>query len=115
MILRSFIISALVVLAPISGAQTTPVGVLVGIHTHGNDSAFSARPSAGGSLRTVWIPLDPSSRATRVTSLEIPDLLIPRRSGFWRAGLLGTCVENSVEDIDGKPIGIAASVADHFW
>ena len=95
MILRSFIISALVVLAPISGAQTTPVGVLVGIHTHGNDSAFSARPSAGGSLRTVWIPLDPSSRFGRAS---------PRRPA-----------RRPPATVAGRDGARAGRGCDHFW
>ncbi len=115
MIMRSFTIVALLLLSQVSRAQNNAVGVLVGIHSLGSDSAADSRPSSGGSLRTVWIPLDPRDGTSRITPVEISDLLIPRRTGFWRAGLLGTCVENSIEDIDGKSIGTGASVADHFW
>src|SRR5262245_34743571 len=75
-----------------------PVGVLVGIQTRGNDRL--QQPASGGSLRTVWISMNQTSGSPpRVEAVEIPDLLVPRRSRFWRAGLLGTCAERRAEAI----------------
>jgi hypothetical protein len=109
--MRTLAIAAIILLAQTLVGQNVPVGVLVGIYNPGIDS----RPPSGGSLRTVWIPLDQASGASRIETVEMPDLLIPRRSGFWQAGLLGTCEEERMEDFEGKPLGIAASVADHLW
>jgi hypothetical protein len=108
------IAAALILLAQTLAGQNIRVGVLVGIYNPGIEFADS-RPPSGGSLRTVWIPLDQVSGAPRIETVEMPDLLIPRRSGFWQAGLVITCTEDPIEDFEGKPLGIEASVADHLW
>jgi hypothetical protein len=50
-----------------------------------------------------------------VATVDLSYLLIPRRSGFWQAGLAGTCDEETVTGIDDMPMGIAATVSDYFW
>jgi hypothetical protein len=91
--------------------QEMPVGVLIGIY----NPAYDSKPSSGGSLRTIWVPLDQPAGA-RLDPVQLSNLLIPRKTGFWQAGLAGTCDEKMERDLDdNKPLGIAASVADYFW
>jgi hypothetical protein len=117
MLVRSAAIAAMMVLAQAPRDPAGPVGVLVGIHRHGTDSS----PGPGqvlltaGSLRTVWLAVEDPSHPATVTPVEIPDLLLPRRTGFWRLGLLGTCAEDDFLDVNDKVLGASVDVADHLW
>jgi len=88
---------------------TAPLGVLVGLHDVGGESVPSANgdsePPSVGRLRTLWM--------RGGESLELTNLLLPRRSGFWRVGLLGECAEEK-EDI-GDTVRIGTTIADHLW
>jgi len=110
---RILLLSILVLLAEPARSQNMPAGVLIGIQRPG--WATDLVPSQAGSLRTVWIPLDQTSSSARVQPLQLSYLLIPRRSGFWQAGLFGTCEEEVVTDFNDKPRGAARTVADYFW
>jgi hypothetical protein len=112
---RILVFSILVLLVQPVLSQDAPMGVLIGIQRHGSDSITDSQPWSAGSLRTVWVPLDQTSLSTRVATVDLSYLLIPRRSGFWQAGLAGTCEAETVTDIDNKPIGIAVTVSDYFW
>jgi hypothetical protein len=103
-----------VFLAPSFRSQDVPVGVLVGIQNPSYDST-NGKPPSGGSLRTVWVPLDQPAGLSHVDAIQLSYLLIPRKTGFWQAGLAGTCDERTMLDADDKPFGIAATVADYFW
>lgn len=77
---------ALVALLALSGpgpssmhAQTS--GALIGFRVS------SAVEDSGSRYRTLWIV--GSSKSARATTL--PDLLVPRRDGFWRMGIVVTC------------------------
>ena len=89
------------------------VGVLIGLHDRRDDDRdYAAHPTAGR-LRTLWIQLAESE--TPRPAIEMPELLVPRRSGFWRVGLLATCSESLETDLDGGPIGSEITVADYLW
>jgi hypothetical protein len=47
--------------------------------------------------------------------VELPDLLVPRRAGFWRAGLVSTCAEAPHLDADDKRIGTEVTFAEYLW
>jgi hypothetical protein len=94
-----------------SATQSVAVGLLIGLH-HREDTMLlneSSRRPSGGSLSTIWIPLDNPSALSGIKVGRVADLLLPRRSGFWRAGLLGTCAE---EIDDGRA---EAWVKDYLW
>src|SRR5215472_2786101 len=99
---RILVFSILVLLVQPVLSQDAPMGVLIGIQRHGSDSITDSQPWSAGSLRTVWVPLDQTSLSTRVATVDLSYLLIPRRSGFWQAGLAGTCEAETVTDIDNK-------------
>jgi len=63
----------------------------------------------------VWLSVEDPQHAEAVVPLEIPDLLLPRRTGFWRVGLVGTCSEDPHLDVDDKVIGTEIDVADYLW
>jgi hypothetical protein len=109
MIFRSLTIATLIFLMQASRTPEVPVGVLVGLHR--DDSANDV--ASGGSLRTLWIPVNPAAGSPREV-VAIPDLLIPRKTGFWRAGLLGTC-EDFPLGFDSPPKRFGRSVADYLW
>jgi hypothetical protein len=48
-----------------------------------------------------------------VATVDLSYLLIPRRTGFWQAGLAGTCEEQTVTDLDDKPMGVDTTVSDY--
>lgn len=122
MIMRNVTIAtAMLVLTQSSGDPGRPVGVLVGLHHRdtsgdlpGNGGQDSEPPSAG-QLRTVWVPVVNPSSGESIEAFELPDLLLPRRSGFWRAGLLGTCAERTQTNVDGDALGTETEIADYLW
>src|SRR5215467_2518650 len=101
MLIRTAAVAVMLLLAQ-SPRDAGPVGVLVGIHDGGADPVFGDRTVSGGSLRTVWLSVEDPQHAEAVVPLEIPDLLLPRRTGFWRVGLVGTCSEDPHLDVDDK-------------
>ena len=82
------------------------LGLLIGLHHRGGDATGE---TTSGGLRTLWI--QGTARGTIAAPVELANLLVPRRSGFWRVGLYGECAEERelVDDRDG------ATVADHVW
>ena len=95
-----------------AATNSAAVGVLVGLHHIGYSDYLNGppRPPAGGSLRTIWISIQNSTDLSGTELVEIPDLMLPRRSGFWRAGLLATCSEETDDRGDAD-----VYVSDHLW
>jgi hypothetical protein len=62
--------------APPFRSQDVPVGVLVGIQNPSYDST-DGMPSTGGSLRTIWVPLDQAA-TIRKTNTMVVTPVIPR-------------------------------------
>jgi hypothetical protein len=79
------------------------IGVLIGLRNSIDPFSQDKNPPEIDRLRTLWVP-SPSA-GNRVTPVELPDLLVPRRSGFWRVGVSGWCVEQDYFDVDEKPSG----------
>jgi len=89
-------------------------GVLVGVHRsvdYAMQSGAGRQPPAGGALRTIWI----SAGAEPVVPIEVPDLLLPRRTGFWRLGLLGSCAEEPHKTADDQIDGVETVFGDDLW
>jgi hypothetical protein len=85
-----------------------PIGVLIGLF-HQIDSERPQVPT----LRTVWV--QGAAPGTPVVSNELPDLLVPRRAGFWKLGLAGDCDEDDEFDVDGKVNGSSAHLQTSLW
>lgn len=62
-----------------TGRPSTPNGLLLGMHW---DQGSEIEPSGVASDRTFWI----FQNGDAIELREIPDLLVPRSTGFWRAG-----------------------------
>src|SRR6476469_8775933 len=95
-----------------------PVGVLIGIYTPGTDYALVGRDAGTRTVakfRTIWVSSGSPGDSRRSDAIELPDLLVPRRAGFWRAGLVGTCAEAPHLDGDNKRVGTEVTIADYFW
>jgi hypothetical protein len=76
-LLSSVILSGAGARSPQSTADSAATGVLVGLERHGED-----RPGAlPGTLRTIWIPI-PGAATGASETIEVADLLVPRRTGF---------------------------------
>jgi hypothetical protein len=113
--MRALIVIALVAAMQPALPPPRPVGVLVGVHRHVDyamQSGADRQPPAGGELRTIWIS---AGGPEPIVPIEIPDLLLPRRTGFWRLGLLGWCAEEPHKDADHKIDGVEAMFGDHLW
>jgi hypothetical protein len=117
MLVRGAALAAMMLLAQSPRDPGGPVGVLIGIHRQGTDSnpGPGQVPLTAGSLRTVWLAVDDPSHPATIAPVEIPDLLLPRRTGFWRLGLLGTCAEDDFLDVNDKVLGASVDIADHLW
>jgi len=126
MLARSLTVAASVGIATMAAGALTSAqaparprlstGVLIGLHDPGSDpdpADKNAQPPNAGRLRTVWIRLFDSQ--TPPKSTELPNLLVPRRSGFWRMGLVGACEERKEVAGDGAVLGTATTVADYLW
>lgn len=50
--------------------------------------------------RTLWI----TPHGATVQIVELPDLIVPRRVGFWRIGVRTYCDPNKAEDRDGNTV-----------
>ncbi len=74
-------------------------GVLIGL-SPGRTSSSAEAEFAG--YETLWVTLDTAGTRTRT----IPQLLIPRRSGWWRAGVSVGCSGQSGEE---------SSVTEVLW
>ena len=107
-------------LAAVSPAQPTqppaiPIGVLVGLHRAGVEGERSEKgdsdPPSVGRLRTLWISGLTTSKPAE--AVELAHLLVPRKNGFWRMGLLGECAEEKESDFEDKLLGMGITVADH--
>jgi hypothetical protein len=84
--------------AALSAAPTAAdgeVGALVGL----------AGP--GGKLRTVWLPA-----AGKAEPVQLTPLIVPRRDGFWRLGLVDTCGQ---EDVGMAGPAWSAETAQYIW
>ena len=113
--MRSIAVFTLLLLAQAAPIATPSAGVLVGVHRL-HDFMMDrpgAPPPAAGDLRTIWLPI--TRGASVSTPIELGDLLLPRRSGFWQLGLLGTCAEEPHLDADDKPRGTETYVSDYLW
>jgi len=94
-----------------------PLGVLVGLHRPGDEGEPSEKgdsdPPSVGRLHTLWIAgVTPSKPAGPVA---LAHLLVPRKTGFWRMGLLGECAEEPETDFEDKRLGMGTTIADHPW
>jgi hypothetical protein len=63
----------------------------------------------------VWVTSGSPVDAASTDAMELPDLLVPRRTGFWRAGLVATCAETPRPAADDRRPGTEVTVADYFW
>jgi hypothetical protein len=91
------------------------IGVLIGLHKSADDGWRAHGkyvPPSAGRLRTLWIRgVDPRQPAKPV---EMLNLLVPRRSGFWRMGLVGACAEEDYRPVD-EVLGAATDLFDYLW
>ena len=77
--------------AALTTANAQSSGVLIGIQRSGMEyDPDSAR------YETLWIARTPSG----VRRAVVPELLVPRADGFWRAGIAATCVRDPQSKLD---------------
>lgn len=100
--------AATLALAQSPRRPTAPIGVLVGLH-HWID--IDSRPPSPGRFRTLWI----HGVESVAQPVEVRDLLVPRRSGFWLVGLQGECREHEEVAFDDSVIGTVVIIADYLW
>ncbi|MGA3043453.1 MAG: hypothetical protein ABSF54_21975 [Bryobacteraceae bacterium] len=60
------------------------------------------RPCLKGWCETVYRTLWIAPHGGKVQIVELPDLIVPRRMGFWRVGVRTYCDPNRLEDLEGK-------------
>jgi hypothetical protein len=97
------------ILAQAPPRPASAIGVLVGLHRASGDPAA---PSIG-QLRTLWMAGFDTGKPARPQAL--PDLLVPRRSGFWRLGLAGWCEEEEMTGADDRILGTGVTISDRVW
>ena len=107
---RTMSIAALLVILALTAwpsAQSQPagdsIGVLIGLRNSTDNFSQHNTPPEMGRLRTLWV--QGASAGNQAISIELPDLLVPRRSGFWRVAMSGWCSEEDYLDVNDKPSG----------
>jgi hypothetical protein len=62
------------------------------------------RPCLEGPCETVYRTLWIAPHGGTVQIVELPDLIVPRRVGFWRVGVRSYCDPNGLEDFKGNKV-----------
>lgn len=84
--LHFFLASIIFCCAAAIPASAQSSGILLGVRLRG-----IAEEGSASRYQTLWI-VRSDDRPLRAT---LPDLVVPRSSGFWRAGVAGTCSDSS--------------------
>lgn len=100
-VLTAWLVAALCTTLSPSASQgpAEAIGVLIGLRNSADNFLESKNPPQIDQLRTVWI------HGTPLAPIEVPNLLVPRRSGFWRVGVHGGCSEQEYRDRNDTPSG----------
>src|SRR5580658_5282786 len=86
-------LAAVVFLSVICGsAAWAQSGLLLGL----------GRPCLKGRCETVYRTLWIAPHGGTVQIVELPDLIVPRRMGFWRVGVRTYCDPNRLKDLEGN-------------
>lgn len=90
-----------------------PIGVLIGLRANvGNPLSVNEAPQPSA-LRTMWV--HGTTGAKPGAPLELRELVVPRRSGFWKLGLVADCVEENYVDADGAARGSMTTLNASLW
>lgn len=84
--LRSFLVAAMFWCASAIPASAQSSGILLGVRLKN-----VAEEGSASRYQTLWI-VRSDDRPLRAT---LPDIIVPRSSGFWRVGVAGTCSDRS--------------------